>query len=40
MLNYESKAFSTQKRNAYVKIDIFDLELLLVNTHSKQTSVT
>lgn len=30
MLSCESKAFSTQ-RNAYVKTDIFDLELLLVN---------
>lgn len=31
MLGYESKAFSTQKRNAHVKMDIFDLELLSVN---------
>lgn len=31
MLSYESRAFSTQKINVYVKIDMFDLELLLVN---------
>lgn len=31
MLRYESKAFSRQNRNAYVKIDTFDLGWLLVN---------